>query len=816
LQGPFLTSLLLVLCLYVSHGKVLCAVFSIFPQCALSLATTCGYPPNYFDHLAAPSDEELEIERNDVRELLRAVAGSGEGGSTSDVRSTTEHGPLGVTTQILSRILQSCNEAIVTASDRGELFPEAAVHALSSLAKPLNSCAKYAAQSGSGGEEIESILNLATGLLCQLCKFTVDAFHRGVPGQQLLPISRIVDIAISSLSPMLSAICQRPHGLDTRSLHVILEAAILSIEHISEIAAESTLRGTQYGDVRGTMRGPGGEDHVGSLALVRMAHESPALTQSMVAAATPFIPRLCNLYKQLKSSENERGPGVFHGKGVTPHSRRMLLGVVCHMELVSQGQAGASTWLQELFNSEIATIASFQGHLSFDEKSLYRMCESTFDLAAFSPSIVSSLFASDHHPTAQNTACIETLTNTCILGYQQLSISSAYTEATVQVRSNVLSWIQRRRSISLLTFNAYLLPQWNRLRAALFQLLCAATNPDIPDRGAEIALACNLAECEAIQRQCHGGPGSSSSIFNDDIVSVDSVPAGIFVRVLGEAPNGVHKMMECRECVMGTIMHPCPDPASSSFVDPRPALSEAWFLAMTELTNANKLDSVAQDLLIDTCVAMLSLLFLPRLSKNESERQNDPGMSHDGPQSLASTSFLCRFFQMGPNALQAVAQKLLTVVPIDVSSIQSLSSESEFYGLSIVGAALFRATQGALPPWAVETIPEVFRGLYSALGKSPARFGLMLQLSMEVRLSPAVEGFGGVQAAQLLSGRYFQNMTAKAKTEFLQQATQLCEKDDVASWRRMKVLIKQACGGKKKDTDFKEKPSYTRWEFCRN
>jgi hypothetical protein len=379
----------------------------------------------------------LEVERNDVRELLRAVAGSGEGGSTSDVRST-EHGPLGVTTRILSRILQSCNEAIVTASDRGELFPESAVHALSSLAKPLNFFAKYAAQSGSN-EEIEGILNLATGLLCQLCKLTVDAFHRGVPGRQLLPLSRIVDIAISSLSPMLSAICQRPHGLDTRSLHVILEAAILSIEHIPELAAESTLRGTQYGDVRGTMRGPGGEDHVGSLALVRISHESPALTQSMVAAATPFIPRLCNLYKQLKSAENERGPGVFHGKGVTPHSRRMLLGVVCHMELVSQGQGGASTWLQELFDSEIATIASFQGRRSFDEKSLYHMCESTFDLAAFSPSIVSSLFASDHHANAQNTACMETLTNTCILGYQQLSISTAHTEATVQVRSIVLS-----------------------------------------------------------------------------------------------------------------------------------------------------------------------------------------------------------------------------------------------------------------------------------------------------------------------------------------------------------------------------------------
>ena len=166
-----------------------------------------------------------------------------------------------------------------------------------------------------------------------------------------------------------------------------------------------------------------------------------------VATAAPFVSRLCNLHQQLKALEIERGYGVFHGKGVTPPARRMLLGVLCHLEISSRGQAGASSVLEKLFSEAIATVASFESDHTFDEKSLFQMSECTFDLAAFSPTIVSSLFANSGDGHRQKTACMETLTNACIMGYQHLSLSTPDTEVVVQV--SVFYHISLPRSCSL-------------------------------------------------------------------------------------------------------------------------------------------------------------------------------------------------------------------------------------------------------------------------------------------------------------------------------------------------------------------------------
>jgi hypothetical protein len=87
---------------------------------------------------------------------------------------------------------------------------------------------------------------------------------------------------------------------------------------------------------------------------------------------------------------------------------------------------------------------------------------------------------------------------------------------------------------------------------------------------------------------------------------------------------------------------------------------------------------------------------------------------------------------------------------------------------------------------------------------------------MEIRLSPqASTPFGRVQPGDLFSGKMFAQFSEKAKITFIADVTKLCEKDDNASWRRMKAIVKQACGGKKKETDFGQKPALTRWDFTR-
>jgi hypothetical protein len=116
-----------------------------------------------------------------------------------------------------------------------------------------------------------------------------------------------------------------------------------------------------------------------------------------------------------------------------------------------------------------------------------------------------------------------------------------------------------------------------------------------------------------------------------------------------------------------------------------------------------------------------------------------------------------------------------------------------------------------LPPWGVEYIPAVYSSFYHALDKNPSTFDRVFQKSMHVRLAKN-HTFGGVQGGRLLSGRFFESMGDKAKHKFVTEAVDLARSDSTAGWKRLKTLIKQACGGKKKDTDFKQKSALTRWD----
>jgi len=322
-----------------------------------------------------------------------------------------------------------------------------------------------------------------------------------------------------------------------------------------------------------------------------------------------------------------------------------------------------------------------------------------------------------------------------------------------------------------------------------------------------------------------------SSLFTDDVISPDpaqGVPAGLFIRCIAEIlqcrshPNG-HKATSSPNCiqalnasktpVLTSITLPCSDPRDGAFIDPRPTVCEAWLQAMIELAESNSGDPTAEALLVETCATVVSLLFMPSMGRTQGERIHDACMSLDGPHSLALTTFLSTFFRLGAIALDAVGQMLVSSIPIDHVLIQG-TQDQNLLGVAVVGAALFRACQGALPPWAVESIPEVYSSFFEACGQDAEAFGLLMRLSMEVRLQPRTS-YGGIGPARLLSGRFFENMAEQAKTAFIDETKELCKKGGMASWRRLKVLIKQACGGKKRDAEFNQKPAATRWEFDR-
>jgi len=334
----------------------------------------------------------------------------------------------------------------------------------------------------------------------------------------------------------------------------------------------------------------------------------------------------------------------------------------------------------------------------------------------------------------------------------------------------------------------------------------------------------NAAECEAINRQCQAGPASLSSLFNDELVSGEMVPPGLFVRIVQDfivqcdskntemVFNCITILQNAKTALISTLFLLCPDP--DQFTDPRPTMGEAWLLALSTLAQVAKNMHLGNEhgikgLLIDTCAAVVSMLFYPVLSKTRDVRAKCPFMSMEGPHTLAISDFLANYFLLGPAMLEGVSHQLLQRVPIDTSKASAYSSEPKIQGVAILGAALFRAAAGGLPPWFVESVPEVYSALFFALNNDSVAFGNILQLAMELR-STAVAG--RVLPGHNLAGPVFETSTARHKQEFLNEAVELSRQNNHGAWKRIKVILKKVSGGKKVGTDFAQKVRPTKWD----
>ena len=232
-------------------------------QCALALATSCGYPAGYFDDLSQDNDEILEIERNDVRDVIRSVSSLESGNFGSN-----EHKSPSIL--ILERIMAACYNSIHVSDTYGPLPPETAVHTLSALAKPLNKMAKRYAEQSSATEC--TLMTMSLEALGSVCERVNSAFDF-LPLSKILPVSRLALMGMASLSPLFSTLAEislRQYAIDDagkqlmvafeKTLRLSLQCSILSAANIPELIAESTLLSTRY-DIKGAMRGPGGEDH---------------------------------------------------------------------------------------------------------------------------------------------------------------------------------------------------------------------------------------------------------------------------------------------------------------------------------------------------------------------------------------------------------------------------------------------------------------------------------------------------------------------------------------------------------------------------
>ena len=90
-------------------------------------------------------------------------------------------------------------------------------------------------------------------------------------------------------------------------------------------------------------------------------------------------------------------------------------------------------------------------------------------------------------------------------------------------------------------------------------------------------------------------------------------------------------------------------------------------------------------------------------------------------------------------------------------------------------------------------------------------FCLVLGLVFELRVGNIGISYGHMCSEDRIDGHNFEGISHTVKDNFIEKSRDICSKNDLESWKRFNVIIKQVCGKKKKANNFKLKPSSTIW-----
>jgi len=327
----------------------------------------------------------------------------------------------------------------------------------------------------------------------------------------------------------------------------------------------------------------------------------------------------------------------------------------------------------------------------------------------------------------------------------------------------------------------------------------------------------------------HTGPGTDSNVFNENIMGEEMVGAGVYLILINECLDRVKKANElsqkdasdCRQClsvlkqvstsVTQLLLHQSPE--AISHLDPRPTIAEAWYLALiglvsicrnNELIASTLANDGVENFFGESLSLAAALMFFKDIgTKSDQATLTQSGMSLDGPQTLAIESFLAESLLLGPSILSAGVTRIAAAI-----HVQEIVDDTNILGSAILVAAFLRSVSGALPPWIVEDIPDVFQSMYIAMGSNVDEFIQMLRASTKLKASVS---FGGVRSGELLAGRYLDARDSHIEG-FLSQTKEVCIK---GNWNKLKIILKATCGGKKKDSGFNLKPQFTTWDCDR-
>jgi hypothetical protein len=578
------------------------------------------------------------------------------------------------------------------------------------------------------------------------------------------------------------------------TLKSIMQVATLSLQ-IPELPAPSL--GTIY-DIRGAMRGPGGDDHVGCLALKRLTSESDDLMEIILGRYETV--HIYNLYQEMKKQG-------FDGKGTTPRSRRILVGVISRLGIYGMRKNDIdlepeeiSSTLQRLVYGPLEEISQCGEEMNANE--MYKVSEACFELAACTPEICGMLF----NVEADFFTGVQRLIGFGISGY------SHYTQPR--------GW------------NPDLCLHWGRLRAALLTLFRSSCNPTLPDVALDAVHALNKAECEAVHSLFTSNV-PSSAIFKMSVIGDDLLPSGAFVRVIGEVLDKISARMQdtsekavlCRgvidtmvnskEFVLNALMIQNHVEKEDLFLDPRPTLAEAWYLALETLIKiCNEDKGVMSPILHDERILNMvcescSVAMLLWLTQHVYQKDKQVIMNMDGPHTVAMFSFLEKALTLGNTLLNQVGTHLRHKLQLYIEGGNADNVPSHVMGGIIIESALLRGLSGGFPPWALESMPEIHQALFNACGADSEGFFTVFRLATQVKLWET-DGLEGLEQRSTLTGDWVDDWSQKFKADFFENIRQICYANTLEGWRKIKTLVKAACGGTKIGS-YGMKPPKTSW-----
>lgn len=565
------------------------------------------------------------------------------------------------------------------------------------------------------------------------------------------------------------------------------------------------------------MRAPGGEDHCSCIALTRLLSESECLCHSMWQFYTDpisgtdlhdgsvaLLSDLCFLHQKLHQIERSRGIGVVHGIGVLPKTRRILLNTTFQigldaMKLNERDHYFVQKSLHELVYVSLNDLSVKKSSSVDVAAHFHLLCEAAYDVGAFPFQIAKEVFNSDVALLALENATFE-----CINGYNYIMNASHY----------------------------YDLPsvQWGRLRGGLVSLFRAV----IPAGSGNLRRVLKflqdliIAECKCVM--------SLNPLSNFDTLLGDNViPFGAFVNVLGEflSSSGKEIKLEKRSqsdtvvpyTYVVAVLHGS-FPFISQVVswkqaeerkDPRPFIFEAWCICMRNLSALRTFElsaysrELTEELFTQSICLGMHLILCSPLSKKKSSFHQRGGMSLDGPHILALLEFMEG--TLDSKILANVGMTFAPRIKLSFGLNIGMPTETECVGGALILASIFRMISGALPPYVVENVPGLFSSMFVACQSNTAAFCRVFQLALEATV---VGGeYSGISSNERIGGPFMENLTESSKSQLISQANAAASRNDVEGWRRMKVLVKQVCGGKKKATGFNLKPSFSTWDCDR-